>query len=70
MLICDLTGTIMTDFKLCNTYEQATHYQFSEIHPRLSFDTEDPYFEGTVKQNYPPELQLNNTNTINTKVYC
>ena len=29
----------------------------------MNIDNRDPYFEGTVNQIYPPELQLNKANT-------
>ena len=32
------------------------------------FNIENPYFKGMVNQIYPPELQLNQSNTTNTEV--
>ena len=42
---------------------------FNSTSPYLDdlLNVDNPYFEGMVKQNYPPELQLNKANNTDTE---
>ena len=51
---CTLLNTVISSF-VCSRY----------LDDLLNID--NPYFEGMVNQNYPPELQLNKANTSDTE---
>ena len=43
------------------------HYRMLHDYRELILSIDNPYFEGMVNRIYPPELQLNKTNTSDTE---